>query len=191
MLKKEHITEVKSYKKPTDEIAMVMYAVMVILGHDASWPTVQRVLADTQFVKKISEFDKEHISQKKLQNIEKYTKKDIFDPDIIGKKSQAAGVLCLWVRSMEDYSKALKIVRPKRQKLEVLETKLREKMAELKALEDEFAELQIKIKELETTLNSTLSDRDKLNKDVEVLFSKIDRGDKLITGLASEKERWI
>ncbi len=37
-LSKDHITEVKSYKNPTQDIAMVMFAVMTLLGHDASWP---------------------------------------------------------------------------------------------------------------------------------------------------------
>jgi hypothetical protein len=30
--------------------------------------------------------------------------------------SKAAGALCMWVRSLEDYAKALKVVGPKRDK---------------------------------------------------------------------------
>ena len=117
-LEKEHITEVKSYKTPKKEIAEVMFAVMVLLKKEPTWPRVQKELANPEFTKWVKEFDKDSVSQKTLTAIEKYTKKEFFDPDFMLRKSQAAGVLCLWVRSMEDYSKALKIVRPKRARKE-------------------------------------------------------------------------
>jgi len=97
-LTKDHITEVKSYKNPTQDIAMVMFAVMTLLGHDASWPVCQKVLADPEFTKKLKEdFDKDNVPQKKLTAIERYTKKENFAPEYIKSKSLAAGVLCLWV----------------------------------------------------------------------------------------------
>lgn len=60
-LKKDHITEIKSYKSPPPDIAMVMYAVMVLLGKDPSWPSCQKVLADTNFIKGILDFPKDDI----------------------------------------------------------------------------------------------------------------------------------
>jgi dynein heavy chain len=64
-----------------------------------------------------------------LKKIEKYTKKETFDPVSIKKVSEAAGALCIWVRSMEDYAKALKIVGPKRQKKQYAEEQLANKIA--------------------------------------------------------------
>jgi dynein heavy chain len=37
-------------------------------------------------------------------------------PELMNKKSAAAGALCIWVRAIEDYAKCLKIVNPKREK---------------------------------------------------------------------------
>lgn len=62
------------------------------------------------------EFDKESISQATLKKIEKYTKQENFQPGYVSKISMAAGALCMWVRSLEDFSKALKVVAPKRQR---------------------------------------------------------------------------
>jgi dynein heavy chain len=73
-----------------------------------------------------------------LKKIETYTKKDTFKPDFVSGKSFAAGALCLWVRSLEDYSKALKVVAPKRAKKEHALAKLREAEEELAKLEGEF-----------------------------------------------------
>lgn len=127
---------------------MVMFAVMTLLGHDATWPVCQKVLADPEFMKHLFEFDKDNIPQKKLTAIERYTKKENFAPEYIKSKSLAAGVLCLWVRSMEDYSKALKIVRPKRQKKEFAEAELARRLEELRLMQEEYKHLLNQIKEL-------------------------------------------
>mmetsp|Transcript_42218 Transcript_42218/g.49058 ORF Transcript_42218/g.49058 Transcript_42218/m.49058 type:complete len:715 (+) Transcript_42218:8498-10642(+) len=92
-LDKKYIAEIKSFPSPPAEVEMVMYAVMVILQKDATWTTVKKELADPQFVKKIKEYDKDKISQPILKKIEKYTKKEEFDPVYIQKKSEAAGAL--------------------------------------------------------------------------------------------------
>jgi len=61
-LDKKHISEIKSFPTPPDAVATVMSAVMVVLGKDTTWATVKKELADSNFVKKIMEFDKENIS---------------------------------------------------------------------------------------------------------------------------------
>ena len=84
------------------------------------------------------EFDKENIPQSTLKKIEKYTKMENFQQHHVSKVSLAAGALCCWVRSLEDYSKALKIVEPKRRKKQVAEELLKAKIKELTELEDAF-----------------------------------------------------
>ena len=91
-----------------------MSAVMIVFGKDPSWQTAKKELADSSFIKKVTEFDKESISAATLKKIENYTKRDDFNVELIQGISKAAGALCLWVRSLEDFSKALKIVAPKR-----------------------------------------------------------------------------
>ena len=39
-LKKEHITEVKAYKSPSNDIKTVMFAVMVLLQKEPNWSIV-------------------------------------------------------------------------------------------------------------------------------------------------------
>lgn len=57
-------------------------------------------------------------------------------------------------------------------------------------MQDEYKELLNKIKEIQETLEKYQAESDKLKHEVEILFSKIDWGDKLISGLANEKQRW-
>lgn len=60
-LDKKYIAEIKSFPSPPEEVAMVMYAVMVIMSRDPTWATVKKELADPQFIKKIKEYDKDSI----------------------------------------------------------------------------------------------------------------------------------
>jgi dynein heavy chain len=64
-----------------------------------------------------------------MKAIEKYTKQENFQPNYVKEKSMAAGALCMWVRSLEDYAKALKVVGPKRDKKAYAEEQLRKKIA--------------------------------------------------------------
>lgn len=102
----------------------------------------------------------------------------------------AAGALCQWVRSLEDFSKALKVVAPKRQKKAYAEEQLRKKMAFLVELEAEFKKLADKLAELEETYKRTTSEMAAYKAELHSLQVKIDRGDKLISGLSGEKTRW-
>lgn len=127
---------------------MVMSAVMIVLGKDPSWLTVKKELAEPTFVKKITEFNKDNIPQATLRKIEKYTRLETFLPDKVTQVSLAAGALCLWVRSLEDYARALKIVAPKRAKKEYAEEQLRKKQASLAELEAAYKALAEKVQEL-------------------------------------------
>lgn len=86
-----------------------------------------------------------------MKAIEKYTKQENFNPVFVAAKSTAAGALCLWVRSIEDYSKALKVVGPKREKKQYAEEQLKKKIEYLQKLESDFKELADKLADLDAT----------------------------------------
>jgi len=189
-LDKKYIAEIKSFSSPPPAVETVMSAVMTVLQKEQNWASVKKELADSNFVKKVMEFDIDNIPAAILKKVEKYTKMESFQPLIVGKVSTAAACLCQWVRSIEDYSKALKIVAPKRAKKEYALEQLRKKIEYLKTLEDDFAKLAAMLADLEAQYNSTTSLMKKLKEELDNLQVKIDRGDKLVSGLAGEKTRW-
>lgn len=127
-LDKKYIAEIKSFTNPPPDVATVMSAVMIVLGKDPTWASVKKELANPKFVEMVMSFDKENIPQKTMKAIEKYTKQENFNPVYVEARSQAAGKLCLWVRSIEDYGKALKVVGPKREKKQYAEEQLKKKL---------------------------------------------------------------
>jgi dynein heavy chain len=50
--------------------------------------------------------------------------------------------------------------------------------------------MQDKIKRLQEQLDVTMLEQERLKKELDELFSNIERGDSLVKGLANEKERW-
>lgn len=189
-LDKKYIAEIKAFTSPPPAVETVMSAVMIVLSKNPDWASVKKELTDSAFVKKIMDYDMDNISPVVMKKIEKYTKMENFQPQIVAKTSIAASMLCMWVRSVEDYSKALKIVAPKRAKKAYAEEQLRKKLAYLEELEAEFNILAAKLAELQTTYDATMATMGELKAQLDDIQVKIDRGDKLITGLAGEKTRW-
>lgn len=142
------------------------------------------------FLKTILTYDMEATSGQTLKRIEKYTSDREFQPKIIGAVSQAGGVLCTWVKAIESFAKALKTVAPKRARVEYAEKRVADMLAQLKELQDEYEVLKAKLDELELlhqTKNSELEGFKALLKDLQI---KIDRGEKLVSGLQNEKLSW-
>jgi len=57
-------------------------------------------------------------------------------------------------------------------------------------MEDEFAILAAKLQELQASLKKNTDEMEAYKADLEQLQAKIERGEKLVTGLADEKTRW-
>lgn len=55
-----------------------MSAVMIVLQKSPDWASVKKELTDSQFVKKVMEFDMDNISPNVMKKIEKYTKMESF-----------------------------------------------------------------------------------------------------------------
>ena len=181
----------RAYANPPKDIMNVMSAVMTVLGKaNADWAAVKKEMTDPKFMKRIVDLDKNNMPETTMKRIESYTKKDNFLPQILQQKSVVAGALCAWVRAVEEYHKALKIVRPKIAKKEAAEAYLKQLEQQLKDMQDEFAILAAKLEELQAGLKKNTDEMEAYKADLEQLQQKIERGDRLITGLADEKTRW-
>ena len=91
---------------------------------------------------------------------------------------------------MEDYAKALKVVGPKRQKKLFAEEQLAKKIESLNKLEASFKEVTDRLAELNATFEQANKRMDAFKKELEDLQLKIDTGEKLVSNLSGEKERW-
>ncbi|KAM6908082.1 dynein axonemal heavy chain 2-like [Lycodopsis pacificus] len=189
-LNKRDMTEIKSYGCPPALVETVMQAVMTLLGKEPTWAEAKRQLGDSNFIKTLVNFDKDNISGRVLKNIGKYCRKVDFQPEIIGKVSLAAKSLCMWVRAMEVYGRAFRVVEPKRAQLNAAMAQLAEKQAELAAAQEKLREVGEKKDQLEKELGEKRIMQKSLKEKSDEMEIKLDRADKLVTGLAGERVRW-
>lgn len=75
----------------------------------------------------------------------------------------------MWVRSIEDYAKALKVVGPKRDKKAYAEEQLRKKIEYLNKLESDYKELTDKLAELDANYRKTTAEMDSYMTELEDL----------------------
>lgn len=190
VLTKKDMSELKAYAKPPALVELTLNGVMTVLRRPANWDECKKQLGDPNFMNKLLEFDKDKLDDGLLKKIAKYTNNPDYQPDVIAKVSGAAKGLCLWVRAMEVYGRVSKEVAPKRAKLKSAQDTLAKKQAALKVAQDQLAEVLAKVQALKDKYDESTASKKKLEDELEDLEGKLIRAEKLVTGLAGERERW-
>jgi len=203
-LTKNDIVEVKGMKSPPKGVKLVMEAVCIIKGFKAArvkdkdsgkmvddfWVTSLTLLQQPDFLQSLRDFDKDNIPAPIIAKIKPYVEMPEFDPALIKKASNAAYGLCCWVRAMEAYDRVAKVVEPKKIALAEAEVQLKSVMDALAIKQAELQKVVDKLNALDADLQAKKDKKAKLEADVEMCTVKLDRAQKLISGLGGEKTRW-
>lgn len=103
-----------------------------------------------------------------------------FKPSIIAKASSAAEGLCKWIIALDMYDKVIKVVAPKKEKLEIANTEFKATMDILDEKRNEVRELQDRLNALKDRLEQTVINKEKLLAEVQLCESKLLKAEKLI-----------
>lgn len=205
-LKPTDITLVKSMKNPPDTVKLVMAAICVMLNVPPDraidtitgkkyvdyWSPSKRILSDMNFLQILKDYDKDNISSNIIQIIKKtYITDNNFKPHIVAKASSAAEGLCKWVCAMVSYDEVAKAVAPKKEKLLIAQKECNEAEAFLNKKQKTLSTLNVKLGNLNNSLQETLQQKIKLEKEVENCTIKLHKAENLITSLEGEKDRWM
>ncbi|CEM19434.1 unnamed protein product [Vitrella brassicaformis CCMP3155] len=189
-LDKKDIQEVKSFAKPPQLVETVMSAVCLFLGRKQTWDDAKKLLNEANFMQQLKEYNKDAISNKLMQQAQKYITMEDFNPQKVSTVSKAATSLCMWVKAMDTYAKVARNIEPKKERLRGAE-------ASLKAAEDKLAQKQAELKEVQDRVAALLrqyeeskAKSEKLQRDMEDARVKLDRAQKLVAGLGNEAVRW-
>ncbi|BBM97612.1 dynein axonemal heavy chain [Marchantia polymorpha subsp. ruderalis] len=204
-LTKADITEVKAMKNPPKPVKIVMEACCIMKEVKSKripdpnkpgakiedfWGPAQQMLADTQFLPSLKDFDKDNINPKIIEKIRPYLLLPEFVPEVVQKASKAAYGLCCWVRAMESYDRVAKVVAPKKAKLAAAEAEFKELQTALAAKKAMLQEVQAKLQKLQEKLDIMEGKKALLEAEVNNCQKKLGRAEKLIGGLGGEKVRW-
>ncbi|KAK9884326.1 hypothetical protein WA026_005276 [Henosepilachna vigintioctopunctata] len=204
-LKPADITLVKSMKNPPAAIKLVMAAVCIIKDVKPDrrpdpttgrmtmdyWGPSKKILGDINFLQGLKDFDKDHIKPEIMGRIRKeFLPHPDFKPHIVAKASSAAEGLCKWIIAMNLYDKVIKIVAPKKEKLQKAEAEFAQTMAILDQKRNELQNLEEALADLNEKLEEAIKKQTELQDNVNLCNDKIVRAKKLIGGLGGEKTRW-
>ncbi|RZC39366.1 dynein heavy chain 6, axonemal, partial [Asbolus verrucosus] len=189
-LNKNDINEVKVFQKPPKLVQFVMESICLLLGAKTDWAAAKIVLGDVNFLKKLQEYDKNHITDVTLRKLKTYIDHPDFVPDKVGKVSKACKSMCMWVRAMDMYAKVFKIVEPKRKRLDQAERELNQVMGLLREKQRQLAEVEAQIAALEAKFNKTLAEKQLLEDDMELTSNRLNRAGRLNVALGDEQARW-
>jgi dynein heavy chain len=189
-LEKSSISEIKSFATPPDAVIMVLGACMVLFKMKTDWKTAKGKISEPDFLNQVKTYDKDNIPKSTLNKIRKYCNKPEFQYEAVKKKSVAAAALCIWVRAMETYATVAMEVAPKRAKLKAAMKGLAKSEAALAEAKAKLAEVIAQVQELQDRYDTSVGEKNRLRDEAESLEMKLDRADKLVGGLAGERERW-
>ncbi|PVD24893.1 hypothetical protein C0Q70_15383 [Pomacea canaliculata] len=174
-LKQNDITIVKTMQNPPSGVKVVMESVCILKGIKPE--------------KKVDSMEKLlRITGLRLKR-DKYINNPEFDPAIIKNVSSACEGLCKWVRAVEVYDGVAKVVAPKQESLKEAEEVLADQMSKLRQKQAELKEVTDKLQGLNDNL--ALKQEEKaVSRQHRMCKVKIERAEKLISGLGGEKDRW-
>ncbi|XP_067106416.1 dynein axonemal heavy chain 6 [Osmerus mordax] len=189
-LDKADISEIRVFTKPPDMVMTVMEAICILLGSKPDWPSAKQVLGDSYFLKRLMDYDKDNIKPQILQKLHKYINNPDFIPEKVEKVSKACKSMCMWVRAMNLYSRVLKEVGPKREKLAGAQAELDATMSTLRAKQAQLQEVQNQIKILQDQFESSVAEKEGLAKTMALTEARLGRAGKLTAALGDEQVRW-
>ncbi|CAG5135432.1 unnamed protein product, partial [Candidula unifasciata] len=203
-LKQNDITIVKSMNEPPPGVKLVMESICIMKGikpdrkvdsngkqYDDYWQASKKMLSDMKFLDSLKEYDKDNIPPAIIRKIrEKYILNKDFNPAVIKNVSSACEGLCKWVKAIDVYDSVVKVVAPKKEKLKEAEKILGEQMGKLAIKQAELKSVTDKLQTLTDHLVQKQTEKQNLEDCIELTKVKIDRANKLISGLGGEKDRW-
>ncbi|XP_030378328.1 dynein heavy chain 6, axonemal [Scaptodrosophila lebanonensis] len=189
-LTKADINELKSFTTPPALVQFCMEAVCILLGAKPTWASAKAVMADVNFIKRLFEYDKEHMKDDVLKKVKKYIDHKDFVPAKFEKVSKVAKSVSMWVIAMDKFSKVYKVVEPKIKRKEAAEAELKEVMVVLRQKQKELAAVEAKIQLLKDSLDEKQREFQVIQDNVDLTYGRINRAGRLTSALADEQVRW-
>ncbi|VDO04672.1 unnamed protein product [Rodentolepis nana] len=196
-LDKADVTEFRAFVTPPKAVQLVGECLCYVMSvEDTSWKAARGLMADANFIKTLQTMDCEAIPQKninalKVKQLKYLIAKRNMGYEEVRAASKAGGGFFKFILSVVAFYDVAKVVRPKRERVKLLETELNKAIRELKMLNDQVVQLEEMLANLRRQYSEAQGEMDKLKSDMNIMLRQLLAAEKLTSGLASEKERWI
>ncbi|XP_037937177.1 dynein heavy chain 6, axonemal [Teleopsis dalmanni] len=189
-ISKADINELKSFTTPPALVQFCMEAVCILLGAKPTWAAAKVVMNDVNFLKRLFEYDKEHIKEDVLNKVKKYIDHPDFSPVKFEKVSKVAKSVSLWVIAMDKFAKVYKVVEPKIKRKEAAEGELKAVTELLRRKQKELADVEEKIQALKDDIDEKNREFKIIQDKVDLSYTRLNRAARLTSALSEEEIRW-
>jgi len=190
-LRKEDITEIRSFAKPNIMVQRVCECVVILRGlKDVSWGGAKAMMADGNFLRSLLEFDKDALTDKQVKKVKEYTRDPNFTYENLKSISVAGAGLLKWVMAMINYNNVARTVEPKRKKVAESEKNLRTAQKDLASTKAALEELNRQLSQLRAQFEEKTAEQRELKSRADLMERRLTAASKLIAGLESERSRW-
>ena len=205
-LKKDDIQFIATIKKPTPTVVLGMEISCHMMELKAKKANIGKIEGDTNgyfdmartnllnnangFLERMVNFDKENIAESTVKRVNAILKSEDFTIEKVKNAATALVAIHKWVSAMMSYHELLKIVNPKRAKVAEMNEKLSIVRANLAEKRKKLKEVEEKIESLERMFREKKELEQSLQQQIDDCYKKLDRANKIITGLEGEKTRW-
>lgn len=143
------------------------------------------------FFDKLKTFKKDEVPERIVKAMDKFKEDNPdFTPEMVKNSSKACYSLCKWCLAIQNYSKVIKEIDPKKRAVEAMDVELKKAQAELEIKENKLREEMKKVEDLERAYIEIKEKKERLEFDIELCRLRLARAEKLTNGLGSEHERW-
>ncbi|KAG8180011.1 hypothetical protein JTE90_020966 [Oedothorax gibbosus] len=196
-LNKGNLTELRSFGSPPVAVRNVTSAVMVLLAtdgkipRDLSWRAAKLTMSKIDsFLDSLINFDKNNIHENCLKAVQTYLKSPEFKPEVVVGKSQAAAGLCSWVINVLKYFEVFCDVEPKRRALAEANSEYNLAKEKLAKIQEKVTEVEQQLCQLQNQCAEATASKSRCEAEAQKTCFSIHLANRLLGGLASERERW-
>ena len=187
---KKDIIEFKKYLKPPEAVKTVMEAVCILLNERTDWSNAISVLGQMDFLQRLIAYNRESVTNSIFKKLRLIVTRPEFQPEIVAQSSEAARSLCIWCIAMYKFTEAYRIVKPKREKVAAMQTKLKSDMEKLEKKQGELRGVEEKVSLLKDECAATEAKVVSLEKNINVTGERVQRAELLLELLAEEGLKW-
>uniref|UniRef100_A0A1X7UR28 AAA+ ATPase domain-containing protein n=1 Tax=Amphimedon queenslandica TaxID=400682 RepID=A0A1X7UR28_AMPQE len=191
-LDKSDVTEIRSFATPPPQVQAVCECVAIFKGiKDPDWKAAKGLMADTNFLSSLQNMDVDGISAGQVAKVKGRMDKLDSDYQRMKEISHAGGGLFKFTKAVLGYCFVAREIKPKREKVALLEKNFQLSKRELANIQKELSNIESQLEALNKQFEEAMAEKRALEEEAEIMQRRLTAASKLISGLSSEKVRWL
>ena len=192
------IAEIKGFRVGTDKTTPTLRMVANIynfetkkkINKNAEWSEIKEAISKSDFINIIKNITDMHPKLVSYINEEKRNPNNKWDVNTIKGASFAVYTLAKWLSASTAFSEIANKVEPLKNEILELENKRNKVEEEYAIVENEIKDLEQRVYVLKQEHEQSVVESNSIKRDMEEVQNKVERSEKLLANLSSEKSRW-